>query len=531
MGVPEIQAMRDLDLAITGVDDSVHFLPKGSHVGIEDELRAWVTEGHRLGYKMNCYYNSLVASDTSVTHIPDTLAEGLAQGYFLKDASGEPSTVELISGSYLTVLQVDFTNPEATAWYQGLLDWATDLGYDGFMYDFGEYVQPDTLAANGMTGEELHNLYPVLYQKAAFDHFEASPIAGEWLTFARSGYTGASQYSPMVWSGDPAGSFDDADGLPSMPRAGINLGISGVPNWGGDIGGFHCVADGAAAADGELMTRWIQQGAMSPNMQDQNACSFAMDGGEKASIWTSADAMTAWARYARLHTRLFPYVFALAHEAHRTGAPIMRHVFLEHPDRVDLAGVDDVYYYGPSILVAPVVARGATTKELELPAGHYLDWQREVLVEGGATVTLPAPLDTLPLLLRDGSLVPMLDPTIDTLAEATDPSVVTPADVADVYDVVGFVSTDMGAASFALADGSELSLALSGAFTPTAGMTEASAEAELSTCSACYRVDDLGGGLSRVRVSSTESALSAGGLSLTNGSGRRVRWDLYLLTP
>jgi len=530
-GVPEIQAMRDRDLAITGLDDAVHFLPAGSQVGIEDTLRAWVTEGHRLGYKMNCYYNSLVSNDPD-TKIPDTLAQGIDQGYFLKNAAGDLSLVELISGTFLPVLQIDFTNPDATSWYGTLLDWSTDLGYDGFMYDFGEYVQPDTLAANGMTGEELHNLYPVIYQKAAFDQLEAGALAGEWLTFARSGYTGASQYSPMVWSGDPAASFDDTDGLPSMPRAGINLGISGVPNWGGDIGGFHCVADGAMAANGELMTRWIEQGSMSPNMQDQNACSFSMDGGTKASIWSSSDAMDAWRTYARLHTRLFPYVWALAHEAHATGAPIMRHVFLEHPDRVDLAGVDDAYYYGPAILVAPVVARGDVTKTIDLPAGHYLDWQAETLVEGGSVVTLPAPLDKLPLLLRDGYLVPMLDPTIDTLASAGDASVVTPEDVADVYDVVGLLSSDTGGARFTMAEGTHLSATFSGGFVAPVGMTEATREAELSSCAAgCYMVQDLGGGLSRVRISHAGGALTTGGLALDSDVGRRVRWDLYLLEP
>jgi len=262
------------------------------------------------------------------------------------------------------------------------------------------------------------------------------------------------------------------------------------------------------------------------------SCSFSMDGGTKATIWTSSEAMDAWRTYARLHTRLFPYVWALAHEAHATGAPIMRHVFLEHPDRVDLAGVDDAYYYGPAILVAPVVARGDVTKTIDLPAGHYLDWQAETLVEGGSVVTLPAPLDKLPLLLRDGYLVPMLDPTIDTLASAGDASVVTPEDVADVYDVVGLLSTDTGGARFTMADGGALTATYTGAFVAPAGMTEATTEAELTSCSGgCYLVQALGGGLSRVRISHAGGALTAGGLALDSDVGRRVRWDLYLLEP
>jgi alpha-glucosidase (family GH31 glycosyl hydrolase) len=87
----------------------------------------------------------------------------------------------------------------------------------------------DVLTADGRTGEEFHNAFPVIYDKSIHDALEASDSAGDWLAYARSGYTGASQYVPFVWSGDPAASFEDSDGLPSMVPAGVNLGISGAP--------------------------------------------------------------------------------------------------------------------------------------------------------------------------------------------------------------------------------------------------------------------------------------------------------------
>jgi alpha-glucosidase (family GH31 glycosyl hydrolase) len=296
------------------------------------------------------------------------------------------------------------------------------------MYDFGEYVPAEVVAASGMSGEELHNLYPVLYQKAAHERLEAGPLRGEWLTFVRSGYTGASQWSPMVWGGDPAASFDSADGLPSMVRGGINMGISGVANWGGDIGGYHCLTDGAEAADGELLTRWIQQGSMTPNMQDQNAC-VGGDRSKKATIFTSPDAQAAWKTYARLHTRLQPYFMDLAHRAHATGTPIIRHLFLEHPDHPEYASIDDTYYLGPALLVAPVVTRGARERSVELPPGKWLDWNTHEILDGGAPRTLAAPLDRLPLLLRERQILPLLDARIDTLAAEDNPDVVGPADV------------------------------------------------------------------------------------------------------
>ena len=529
LGVPEIQAMRDQDLAITAVDDAMHFLPEGSHVGKEDELRAWVADATRLGYRVNGYYNSLLA-DTPDSPIRAEVDRGIANDWFLLDERGEPDVVELISGEFLPVLQVDFTSDEATAWFQSLFEWALDLGYSGWMYDFGEYVQPKSVASNGMTGEELHNLYPVLYDRAVHEHMEAGPHAGDWLAFARAGYTGSSQWVPVVWSGDPAASFEDSDGLPSMVRAAINVGISGAPHWGGDIGGFHCAADGAAAADGELLARWIQQGSMTSAMMDQNACFFATDMGEKATIWTAPEALEAWRVYGRLHTRLFPYFWALAHEAHATGAPVVRHVFFEHPDRVDLAGVDDAHYLGRAILVAPVVDRGAREKSVALPDGRWVDWRDGALYEGGREVTLAAPLDSMPLLLREGHLVPLLDPTIDTLAEEDDPAIVGPADVADVYDVVGVLSPASGAARFELADGGSLVASVDGAFASPAGMPEAASEAELAACTpGCWLVADLGGGVTRVRLTHDGGALDAGGLHVASDTGRRARWDLYLV--
>src|SRR5207244_2910362 len=131
--------------------------------------------------------------------------------------------------------------------------------------------------------------------------------------------------------------------------------------------------------------------------------------------WSSPDAQAAWKTYARLHTRLQPYFLALAKSAHETGVPAIRHVFLEHPDRPDLASVDDEFYLGPSLLVAPVVKRGARTRDLHIPFFAYLDWTDQAEIRSIGTATVSAPLAKLPLFIREGSIVPLLDPRIDTL--------------------------------------------------------------------------------------------------------------------
>lgn len=518
--VPEIQAMRDADLAITSVDDAVHFYPHGAHRGREEVLRQWIGDAGRLGYRVNAYYNSFVQRGiegpfAALSSGPDPRA------YFLHRADGSLPNLWILTGGRIAGVDlIDLTQPEARRIYQASFGWARDLGYSGWMYDFGEYVPSDVVASDGTSGEALHNMYPVQYAETLYHAMQASPLKDDWLAFMRSGYTGSSHFVPMAWSGDPAASFEDADGLPSMLRAGINLGLSGVPFWGSDIGGYHCVADGARAADEELLVRWVQQGALTPSMHDQNACVGAPKS-RKATLWRSHAALLAWRRYARLHTRLFPYLYAWAAHAQRSGAPLMRSLFFEHPERPDLVTVDDAYYLGPALFVAPVVKRGERSKHVVLPDAYYLDWETRALVHGGEG-TLDAPLEKLPLLLRAGQLVPMLDASIDTLAEEDNPDVVGPTDVASRYDVVALLAPSTPSAKLVLHDGAELSASWVGSPAPTI----AAASADCPPSSDVQRRAD---GTVRVQAVARGDT-AAGQLQLHSTSDRCISWDIVIRT-
>ena len=248
---------------------------------------------------------------------------------------------------------------------------------------------------------------------------------------------------------------------------------------------------------------------MSSDMHDEDACS---GGGVKATIWSAPEAQAAWKTYARLHTRLQPYMVALAQHAHETGAPLVMSPWLVHPERRELAPIGDAFYFGPGLYAAPVVERGATTKPLTLPPGLFVDWRDGTLYDGGTggvTATLPAPLTELPLLLVDGQLVPLLDPTIDTLAPETDPSIVGPDDVAGFYDVAGALSPTTGHAQFTLADGTTLDATYTGGLTGCTGCT----------------VTRLGPRVQRVQVTGPVT----GALTTSSASSRQIRWDLYLI--
>jgi sulfoquinovosidase len=511
-GVLEWKKMRDLKMPITGVDDAVHFLPARSELRREVELQSWTTTMHANGFKVMGYYNPFVAQDH-----PDAAADyafGKENGYFVKDPKGEPALAFLISGSPLHVAMIDFTNPDAVLWYKSLLKRALALGYDGWMHDFGEYVPRTGRFFDGRTGYELHNPYPMLSAKAAHEVLQEA-LPDDHLFFVRAGWTGSQAVVPAVWGGDPEASFDETQGLPSMLRGGVNLGLSGVPYWGSDVTGFKCLTD--APKDKEVFIRWIQLGAVSPIMMDQNACSNPIERQTKWQLFNDEQTIDAWRQMAKLHTRLLPYFLVLAKEANATGMPLMRHPLLVHPIPEALK-VDDAFFLGPALYAAPVVRRGVTVRTLWLPPGRYVDLDDRTVFTGGAEISIPAPLDKLPLFLLEGQLLPLLDASVQTLAPATDPGVVTATSVADRLDVIAALAPGQ-AAELTLADGTVLRASRDA--TSADALTPAT---DLATCDRCVLREPT-----RLRVNAKTEASFDGVKFTSSRTDRLLRWDITLL--
>lgn len=526
-GGPEYQVMRDRQLPLTGIDDSVHFLPALSQQGREAELADWTGRMHALGYKVMAYNNPYVAADHPRAQADYAFAADA--GYFVKKPDGTPATDFLISGSPLTISMVDFTNPAAAAWYRGLLQRTVDLGYDGWMHDFGEYVPRDGRFFDGRRGDAVHNEYPVLSAKEARAVLQAAK-PDDHLFFVRAGYTGTQAFVPAVWGGDAETSFDETQGIPSTIRSGLNLALSGVPCWGSDGTGFKCLGD--APRDKEVYLRWLELEAVSPIMMDQNACSNPLEKRTKWTLWSDDETQAVYRRMAGLHTRLLPYFQVLAREAHATGLPLMRPPFLFFPKEPRTWALDDTFFLGPGLYAAPVLRRGVTAREVWLPPGaRYVDWDDATVHDGGQTVTVAAPLPKLPLFLVEGQLVPLLDEAVQTLAPATNPAVVTAASKADVLDVRLALGPG-GAATLTLVDGTVLSATWTGDG-GRAGLAEVGTAAEVQACAACFHVEARGA-VDEVHVAGAAAASStvrfdALTLSAAGGPARRVRWHVLRL--
>jgi len=229
----------------------------------------------------------------------------------------------------------------------------------------------------------------------------------------------------------------------------------GVSQYGSDVTGFKCITNDPH--DKENYIRWLQFGAVSPLFHEQNACANPISRQTKWKLWNDEETQDAWRQTASFHTRLAPYLSAMAVLAHDTGTPIMRHPFLTHPEERDGWAVEDSYFFGGSFYAAPVVRRGVTTRRVWLPPGRFVEWTERTVHQGPGFVDVPAPLMRLPLFLVENTLVPMLDADVQTLAPATEPSVVTEQSRAGVLDVIAVISRG-GHAEMQLVDGTFIAL-------------------------------------------------------------------------
>lgn len=237
----------------------------------------------------------------------------------------------------------------------------------------------------------------------------------------RTGYAGMQRYGGWLWSGDVNSSWET---LRTQVPVGINTGLSGIPFWGTDIGGFFPTRE----LTGELYVRWFQFGAFCPLFRAHGRPSHTrfpwgwntgeigppeMESAPKGSALPDVAELRnprvepICRRYLELRYRLMPYLYSAAWEAHDTGMPIMRALWLHYPDDPRAAARGDEYLWGRDILVAPVTEKGAATRTVYLPPGDWYDFWTGKRVEGGRELSRDVDLETIPLYVRAGAILPM----------------------------------------------------------------------------------------------------------------------------
>lgn len=374
------------------------------------DLKGLIATLHGKGFRFLGYFNPFIEKGYPLWD------EAHQKGHVIKDANGQTLS---FSGVFSTPTTLpDLSDSKVVAWYQGYAEKALDLGMDGWMADYAEWLPIAAKQSDGKAGDEAHNLYPLLWQKANREVFDRKRPTGDYVFFVRSGWTGTGGLAPVAWAGDQQTEFGGYDGMASVIPICVNAGLSGMPIMTHDIGGYSTV--GVAHRTKELFFRWAALAAYSPVMRTHH-------GAEAAQNWQwdqDAETLAFFGAMARLHVSLFPYRYSLVKEAAAKGLPLMRHLVLHHANDPLAADVKDEFLLGPSLLVAPVMQENATSRTVYLPSGTtWFNLGTHQRVTGGQTVTVTADLKTIPVFGRAGAIIPLFRTAVDTLDRVTDGTV------------------------------------------------------------------------------------------------------------
>lgn len=446
----DLATIRALDLATSG-----YWIDRPYASGVNsfdfdparyDDARAMIARANDLGMRVALWHTPYVGEDEA----PALHAEATTSGYF-------PPEIPIVFNSWGD--PIDFSNPEADAWWRGLLERYRALGIEGYKLDYGEDVIVGIEGArlrwsfaDGTDERTMHKRYADLYHRPYADQL---PADGGFL-LVRAGTWGDQVNGSIVWPGDldaDMSAFGDprpdedtrgVGGLQSAVSAAMGLGPSGYPFFASDTGGYR-----HSPPDKESFVRWVEHSALTTVMQTGNSASCMPWEFDEDNGW-DAESLALYRDYARLHLRLWPYLWAYAERLATDGRAIVRPLGLVYPE---LGHPDDTYLLGDDLLVAPVVEKGATTRTHLVPEGRWVDWFTGELVTGPGEVTVDAPLGKLPLYLREGGVVPLLREDADTLATTNDATV---QSVADDPGALTFRVVAGAASAFRLHDGSEL---------------------------------------------------------------------------
>ena len=346
----------------------------------------------------------------TVDYRSENFSEMLEKGYLIRTERGFRLGMDFMGNT----IHFDATNPDARkyVWSKAKKNYF-DKGVRVFWLDEAEpeyaaYTFDNYRYYLG-TDLEVGNCYPFHYAQAFYEG-QQSEGQENIVNLLRCAWAGSQRYGALVWSGDIASSFSS---MRSQLTAGLNMGIAGIPWWTTDIGGFHG-GNPDDPAFREVFTRWFQWGTFCPVMrlhgdrepkqpQVGTTGGAACLSGAPNEVWSYGEEVyEICKKYMNYREEMRDYTRSLMKEAHEKGTPVMRTMFYEFPEDKVCWEVEDQYMYGSKVLVAPVYEAGAVQRDVYLPSGcKWINKETGDTFEGGQWITSPAPLDTMPVFVRE----------------------------------------------------------------------------------------------------------------------------------
>lgn len=334
----------------------------------------------------------------------DTYESAVRAGILAKDENGK----NVICGHYSGDL-MDFTNPATEDWLEPQISRIMDDGIEGWWLDLTE---PEGDAENTAyyigRRAEIHNLFSNYTSRAYHSIMKKHAPNERSFVLTRTGVAGIQQEPTALWTGDIYSEYGTLKA--HIPEA-LNTGLSGIPMWTCDTGGFLSPTNNTACPynlyhndrveHGQLFERWMQFSCFTPIMRAHHA------GGESVPFRYQEIMTDGMAHYIRLRYRLIPYLYSLYRENYIFGAPIMRPFFWHDPADEKAYDISDEYLLGENMLIAPVLEAQASAREVYFPAGKWYDFDYGYLYEGGKSEPVFAPQNRIPVFVRAGGIIPM----------------------------------------------------------------------------------------------------------------------------
>lgn len=351
------------------------------------DLAEKIKELNEKGIKVLGYCNTFLAVEKPL------YKEASKKGYCVKNKDGNDYYVTITT---FPAAIVDLTNPQAVEWLKNIIKKnMIDLGFSGWMADFGEYLPTDAVLYSGEDAEKVHNTWPARWAKLNREAVEEAEKLGEIMFFTRAGYSETPKYSTMMWNGDNHVDFSIDFGLPSVIPAMLSLTVCGFGLSHSDIGGYTTFFN--LKRNEELFMRWFEMNAFSPLLRGHEGLNpdlnVQFDGSERV--------LTHGAKFSRIHKALKPYLKAAVEYNAEKGVGVVRPLFFYYDEEKAYTEMYE-YLLGRDILVAPVLRPNTDVRKVYLPDDIWIHlWSGKEYI--GGEYEIAAPLGEIPVFIRKDS--------------------------------------------------------------------------------------------------------------------------------